>query len=60
MPRPLQHRLQCIAPEYPTNQRITKVNTVYLARHLLDQKGGFECGTYRKEVLGAVLMCIQS
>jgi len=54
MPRPQQYRLQWTAPENTTNQRITKFNTVYLARHLLDQKGGFECGTYRKEQKGSI------
>jgi len=29
----------------PVNQRITTLSTVYMARHLYDQKGGFACST---------------
>jgi len=46
--------------ENPINQRITTLNTFYLARYLLDQKGGFECSTCREEVLGAMLVHIQN
>jgi len=31
--------------ENPVNQRITTLSTVYMARHLYDQKGGFVCST---------------
>jgi len=46
--------------ENPINQRITTLNTFYLARYLPDQKGGFECSTCREEVLGAMLVHIQN
>ena len=34
--RPLQHKLQWTVLENPMNQRITTLNTVYLARHFHD------------------------